>query len=94
MLPSPVQISNSVEGLFVIEDWHNFGIQYDYTLMAWYKNFKNYWPQIKEKYGKRFYRMWTFYLLSSAATFRTRRNQVWEIVLSKHGAKNGYKRIS
>jgi len=93
MLPSPAQVSSSVEGLFVIEDWHNFGIQYDYTLMAWYKNFKNYWPQIKEKYGKRFYRMWTFYLLSSAATFRTRRNQVWEIVLSKHGIKNGYKRV-
>ena len=92
MLPSPTQISKAIEKLFVVEDWHNFGIQYDYTLMAWYYNFKNSWPQIKDKYGERFYRMWEFYLLSSAATFRTRNNQVWQIVLSKNGKQNGYKR--
>ncbi len=93
MLPSAAQISKAVEKLFVIEDWHNFGVQYDYTLMAWYNNFKKYWSQIKKSYDDRFYRMWKFYLLSSAATFRTRKNQVWQIVLSKYGKKGGYKRI-
>lgn len=93
MLPSARQISKAVEKLFVIEDWHNFGVHYDYTLMAWYENFKKSWPQLKEKYGERFYRMWEFYLLSSAATFRTRENQVWQIVLSKKGKKGGYERI-
>ncbi len=93
MLPSAVQISKAVEKLFVIEDWHNFSIQYDYTLMAWYKNFKEAWPQIKDKYGDRFYRMWEFYLLSSAASFRARHNQVWQIVLSKRGKEDGYNRI-
>lgn len=93
MLPSAVQISKAVERLFVIEDWHNFSIQYDYTLMAWYKNFKEAWPQLKDKYGERFYRMWEFYLLSSAASFRSRHNQVWQIVLSKHGKEGGYSRI-
>ena len=93
MLPSAAQVSKAIEKLFVIEDWHNFGIHYDYTLMAWYENFKKGWPQLKEKYGERFYRMWEFYLLSSAATFRTRENQVWQIVLSKNGKKGGYKRM-
>jgi len=93
MIPSAVQISKAVEKLFVIEDWHNFGIQYDYTLMAWYNNFKAVWPQLKDKYGERFYKMWEFYLLSSAATFRIRHNQVWQIVLSKHGKERGYNRI-
>ncbi len=93
MLPSAAQISKSVENLFVIEDWHNFGINYDHTLMSWYNNFKKYWPDIKGHYNERFYKMWEFYLLSSAATFRIRRNQVWQIVLSKHGIKDGYKRI-
>lgn len=93
MLPSAAQISKSAEKLFIIEDWHNFGIQYDYTLMKWYENFKEGWPQFKEKYGEKFYKMWEFYLLSSAATFRARRNHVWQIVLSKHSNKNGYKRV-
>ncbi len=94
MLPSATQISKAVEKLFIIEDWHNFGIQYDYTLMAWYENFKNGWPQIEDKYSERFYRMWEFYLLSSAATFRARNNHVWQIVLSKHGNQCGYTRIN
>ncbi|SFV55831.1 Cyclopropane-fatty-acyl-phospholipid synthase [hydrothermal vent metagenome] len=93
VLPSAVQISKAVEKLFVIEDWHNFGIQYDRTLMTWYDNFKKAWPRLKDKYDERFYKMWEFYLLSSAATFRTRQSQVWQIVLSKHGKHNGYKRI-
>jgi len=93
MLPSAKQISKAVEKLFVIEDWHNFGVHYDYTLMAWHENFKKSWPQLKEKYGERFYRMWEFYLLSSAATFRTRKSQVWQIVLSKNGKKGGYEQI-
>lgn len=93
VLPSAVQISKAVEKLFVIEDWHNFGIQYDRTLMTWYDNFKKAWPRLKDTYDERFYKMWEFYLLSSAATFRTRQSQVWQIVLSKHGKHNGYKRI-
>ncbi len=93
MLPSAAQITKAVEKLFVIEDWHNFGIQYDKTLMTWYENFKKGWPKIKKNYDERFYRMWEFYLLSSAALFRTRMNQVWQIVLSKHGVKGGYKSL-
>ncbi|MDP1689375.1 MAG: cyclopropane fatty acyl phospholipid synthase, partial [bacterium] len=34
MLPSIKQISKSIEELFVMEDWHNFGADYDTTLMA------------------------------------------------------------
>jgi len=70
MLPSPTQISKAVEKYFVIEDWHNFSIEYDYTLIAWYDNFVKAWPQLKNKYDERFYKMWEFYLLSSAASFR------------------------
>src|SRR3989338_7896555 len=72
MLPSQKQLTSSWEGLFVMEDWHNFGQYYDFTLMAWYKNFVKAWPNLKEKYGERFYRMFRFYLLSSAGLFRAR----------------------
>ena len=93
MLPSIKQIGQSIEGLFVMEDWHNFGNDYDKTLMAWYTNFESSWNELKVNYSDKFYRMWKYYLLSSAGSFRARRNQLWQIVLSKKGVSGGYHRV-
>ncbi|HIH25734.1 MAG TPA: cyclopropane fatty acyl phospholipid synthase [Nanoarchaeota archaeon] len=90
MLPSVKQLSSAMEDLFVMEDWHNFGAYYDRTLLAWNDNFEKNWPKFKDQYGEKFYRMWKFYLLSCAASFRCRKNQLWQIVLSKDGISNGY----
>lgn len=91
--PTAAQITAACEGLFVIEDWHNFGADYDKTLMAWYHNFEDNWDKIKDIYDTRFKRMWTFYLLSCAGGFRSRKSQLWQIVLSKHGVRGGYKSV-
>jgi len=93
MLPSIKQISRAAEGLFVMEDWHNFGNDYDKTLMAWHKNFEENWSRIKSNYDERFYRMWRYYLLCCAGAFRARSNQLWQIVLSKGGVPGGYESI-
>jgi cyclopropane-fatty-acyl-phospholipid synthase len=94
MLPSIAQLAKAVESLFVIEDLHNLGADYDKTLMAWYNNFNNSWKNIKDKYNERFYRMWKYFLLSSAGAFMARsKNQLWQIVLSKNGILNGYSSI-
>ncbi|VAW29683.1 Cyclopropane-fatty-acyl-phospholipid synthase [hydrothermal vent metagenome] len=85
MVPSVAQTAKAAEGLFVIEDVHNFGPDYDKTLMAWYANFRKAWPQLKEVYGDRFYRMWRYFLLSSAGGFRSRFNQLWQFVMTKPG---------
>ena len=85
MLPSIAQIGSAIEGRFVMEDWHNLGPDYDKTLMSWYTNIKNTWPKLENKYGKRFYRMWCYYLLSSAGCFRSRDIQLWQIVMTKPG---------
>lgn len=90
MLPSIAQLSKAVEGLFVIEDLHNFGADYDKTLVAWYKNFEKNWYKIKDKYEEKFFRMWKYFLLSCAGSFRARKNQLWQIVLSKNGVPGGY----
>lgn len=91
MLPSIAQLSNATEGLFIVEDLHSFGSDYDKTLMAWFKNFSESWNKIKNKYDERFYRMWKYFLLSSAGAFRARtKNQLWQIVLSKNGVPGGY----
>lgn len=93
MIPSIKQISRSIEGLFVMEDWHSFGSDYDKTLMEWYKNFNDSWEYLKINYDDRFYRMWKYYLLFCAGSFRARKNQLWQIVLSKKGVSGGYKSI-
>lgn len=90
MIPSMKQISESIEKLFIIEDWHNFGPYYDPTLMSWFDNFNRNWHELREFYDNLFYRMWKYYLLSCAGTFRARGLQVWQIVLSKHGVPGGY----
>ena len=93
MLPSPEQITTATEGLFVLEDWHSFGYYYDATTMAWCKNFKKNWDRIKEHFNERFYRMWTYYLLSGAGSFRSGIQRLWQIVFSKNGIKEGYQSI-
>ena len=74
----------------MVEDVQNFGPDYDRTLMAWDSNFRAAWPELEEKYGQRFYRMWRYYLMSSAASFRTRRIQLWQLVLAKKPARKRY----
>jgi cyclopropane-fatty-acyl-phospholipid synthase len=89
LIPSMAQISDALESLFVVEDWHSFGPYYDRTLLAWYERFRATWPEIADRYGERFKRMWEFYLLSSAASFRARRIQLWQVLLSKKGIPDG-----
>jgi len=90
MLPSAVQMSDALEGRFVIEDWHNFGSDYDRTLQAWRANVEAAWGGLPERYDERFRRMWRFYLAGSMATFRARRIQLWQLVLSPNGRLGGY----
>jgi cyclopropane-fatty-acyl-phospholipid synthase len=91
MLPSAKQITGAAEGLFVIEDWHSFGTDYDITLRHWFRNFDSSFERLpKAAYDECFYRMWKYYLLSCAGSFRARRNQVWQIVLSPQGCLGGY----
>jgi cyclopropane-fatty-acyl-phospholipid synthase len=90
MLPSAAQITAAVEDLFIIEDWHNFGADYDRTLIAWRDNVERAWPVLGERYDERFRRMWRYYLSISMASFRARRSQLWQIVLSPRGLRGGY----
>lgn len=86
VIPSLPQLTGSVENQFNIEDVHNFGPDYDLTLMAWCDNFEKNWPKISDNYDETFYRMWRFYLLSCAGAFRCRDISLWQIALTKIGA--------
>ncbi len=108
VLPSAAQITRAIEGRFTLEDWHNFGADYDRTLMAWYHALDAAWPSLAHaelRHGTRadgltaadtdrLYRTWRYYLLTCAGTFRARRNQLWQLVLSPRGVDGGYRRAS
>lgn len=89
-LPSITQIGKACEEVFVMEDWHNFGADYDRTLLAWRERYEMRKGELPATYDERFHRMWRLYLLMSAAGFRTRRLQLWQLVLSPNGRHDGY----
>ena len=82
-LPSVMHIAQTSEPHFVMEDWHNFGVDYDTTLMAWYQRFLESWPQLEGNYDERFKRMFTYYLNACAGAFRARDIQLWQVVFSR-----------
>jgi cyclopropane-fatty-acyl-phospholipid synthase len=94
MLPSIAQIGKAIEGVFAMEDWHNFGADYDRTLIAWRDRFDAAWPSLRgDKYDDRFQRMWRYYLSVFAALFRARDLSLWQVVLSPRGVPGGYRSI-
>ncbi|MBI5690519.1 MAG: cyclopropane fatty acyl phospholipid synthase [Verrucomicrobia bacterium] len=90
LLPSPAQVTRAAEALFVLEDVHNFGADYDRTLLGWARNFEATWPQFAPRYGERFGRMWRYYLLGCAGSFRARTIDLFQFVFSKRGVPGGY----
>lgn len=91
-LPTIARIGRACEERFVVEDLHNFGADYDRTLMSWHANVESAWPRFAEALGERFHRMWSYYLLSCAGAFRARDIQLWQWVLSPLGVRGGYRR--
>jgi len=92
-LPSAVELTQALEGRFLVEDWHNFGPDYDRTLMAWHERFERAWPQLEPRYGERFGRMWRYYLLSCAGFFRSRQGQLWQLVLAGRERREAYRSV-
>ncbi|PHM60409.1 cyclopropane fatty acyl phospholipid synthase [Xenorhabdus ishibashii] len=88
-LPSIAKIAKATAGKFVMEDWHNFGADYDRTLMAWYERFTASWHEIEHNYSPRFKRMFSYYLNACAGAFRARDIQLWQIVFSSQGIEKG-----
>lgn len=91
-LPSAAQIAASAEGLLTIEDWHNFAQDYDRTLLAWHANIEAAWEDLPAHYDERFRRMWRYYLLACAGSFRGRGNQLWQVTFSQlRGGSQAYR---
>lgn len=85
VLPTLARLTAAMEDIFVAEDVHNIGEDYDLTLMAWWNNFDAAWPTLRAKYGDAFYRRWKYYLLACAGAFRSRAQQLFQLVMTRPG---------
>ena len=56
---------------------------YNKTLLCWRQNFHNHLPEIEEKMGKEFSRMWELYLSSCASTFYNGIIDLHQVLMSK-----------
>jgi cyclopropane-fatty-acyl-phospholipid synthase len=92
-VPSRREINNASLELFRLEDWHNFGPDYDRTLMAWAERVEKAWPELSDRYDERFQRLWMFYLYSCAAFFRSRHGQLWQQVYSPQSSDKEYRSV-
>lgn len=93
VIPSARQITVATEGVFLIEDWHAFGPDYDRTLMEWWRRLECSWDNFGRHYVDSVRRLWRYYLHSCAGSFRARKNQLWQIVCSPHGMPGGYEAV-
>lgn len=93
-LPSPAELGAALEGRFIIEDWHNFGPDYDRTLLAWAERLDAAWQRLASRYDEGLRRTFRYYLLSCAGFFRARQGQLWQLVLSRperHGIYRSFR---
>ena len=87
-LPAISHIAEASESRFVMEDWHNFGSDYDKTLMAWHERFNQAWPELSSCYSATFRRMFNYYLCACAGAFRARDIELWQVLFSR-GVEGG-----
>lgn len=93
MLPSQTNLLRSSADYFILEDWHNFGADYDRTLMAWLERFERGCDENRFEHNETTRRMFRYYLATCAAAFRARDIQLWQVVFSPRGVAGGYRSI-
>lgn len=93
VIPSMSRLIEALPEGLILEDWHNFGQDYDRTLMAWWQNFDAAWPELSDHYDDRFYRMWKYYLHSCAGYFRSRRGLLWQLVFTRPLHRDTYRSL-
>ena len=81
-LPRLYQMTHALDKQrFITSDVENLRNHYAVTLTHWYNNFKK--NISKVSFGKRFNRMWTFYLQSCIASFYYGDNQLYQLQFIK-----------
>jgi len=86
-LPTTEQVSTSTKGLFDLEDFHNFGLDYRRSLAEWELNSRDRYELIRNRNAKisgaKVFRMPIYYLKSCQAAFRSQNMLLGHFVMSK-----------
>ncbi|WP_303908517.1 SAM-dependent methyltransferase [Thiohalomonas denitrificans] len=83
-IPTLAEIGNAAgTGGLVTADVEVWRLHYARTLAEWQDRFQRQRTAVVERFGERFYRMWTFYLASCEAAFRARGMAVFQFQLSQ-----------
>ena len=99
MAPAMGQLADATEGLFVVEDWENYGHHYATTLDAWHRRFNANWERIRaletaRPFDERFRRLWNYYLMSCKAAFEVEQLHLWQLVMTRrHSGRGVYRRV-
>lgn len=89
-IPALTEILEASKGLgFNLIDIDDWRLHYYRTLREWRKRFYQHAREVVQKHGEEFFRMWELYLVSSAVSFLTGSNHLFQILFSK-GVLNNY----
>ncbi|ADO45234.1 Cyclopropane-fatty-acyl-phospholipid synthase [Hydrogenobacter thermophilus TK-6] len=89
-IPALTEILEASKGLgFNLIDIDDWRLHYYRTLREWRKRFYQHTRDVVQKHGEEFFRMWELYLVSSAVSFLTGSNHLFQILFSK-GVLNNY----
>jgi cyclopropane-fatty-acyl-phospholipid synthase len=91
VVPCLSQIDAAASGLFQRTVTDEFGSSYVLTLRAWHRNLIQAWSAHEGRYGERVRRMFEYFFLTTAGSFRARYLLHWHILLKKveRGAASG-----
>jgi len=89
-MPKLENLIMRAEDLFVLEDLHNFGADYELTLLEWEKNLVNGWDKLKHKYSEELLSTWLIYLHGAQGLLGGRHIHLFHFVFSKNGILGGY----
>jgi cyclopropane-fatty-acyl-phospholipid synthase len=82
LFPSMAQLTAAAEGIFAIDDWHNFAPSYPHTLRAWNANFQREWPALRARYQEPTRRMFEYFFLMGSGAFHARVLEYWHLLMS------------
>ena len=75
---------------FIVEDVQNIGAGMERTVLAYEANVEKAWKEsLSAKYEVKYYRMYQLYLKAFLAGLRSRRVQMWQLVMSKRESGSG-----
>lgn len=69
---------------FEVKSIDVLGVHYSVTILRWYNNWLSNKEKVLEKYGERWFRIWTFFLASSVIIARNGGSSVFQITVQKN----------